>query len=147
MADGSKPEAQTAPALGISMNVQVDGNRQLALQTFVGRDDPPSVLNAALDRITKAVDRQVAKYMLVSLKKELHQHRKALEDQTKDKARVDQANRERWEETGRKGAYKLDPKEKAALANIEASKQKYESEIADIEQRIKDKEAQIADLD
>lgn len=144
--DGSKPEVGVAPALGISMNVQVDGNRQLVFQTHVGRDDPPQVLHAALDTIAKAADRQVARYMLVSLRKELARHKKALADQIEDTERVNADNKARWEEGGRKGPYKLDAKEKAALANILISKQKYQKEIADIEQQITDTEAKVADL-
>lgn len=147
MADGSdqtKPVA-TDVALGFSVNVQVDGNRQIAFQTFVSRDGSAADLNKALDKIMKAANRQVATYMLVSLKKELHQHEKALRDQAEDMARVEAANRENWDASGRKGAYKLDAKEKAALENIKVSKTKYESEIADIKMRITETEAKIAD--
>ena len=145
MADGSPKEVVAAIALGVSMNVQVDGNRQIVFQTHVGRDDPLPILNAALDKMTQAADRQVAKYMLISLRKELHQHEKALKDQTEDMARVQAENLERWEQSGRKGAYKLDAKEQAALANIKVSTQKYVSEIADIKARIAETEAKVAD--
>lgn len=144
--DGSRPDVAAAPALGISMNVQVDGNRQLVFQTHVSRDDTPEVLHKALDQISKAADRQVAKYMLIALRKELHRHKKALADQIEDTARVEETNRAAWDESGRHGEYKLGPKEKAALANILVSKQKYEKEIADIEQQIKETEAKVADL-
>jgi hypothetical protein len=145
MADGSKPEAQTAPALGISVNVQVDGNRQIAFQTFVARDDSPQVLNKLLDQISKAADRQVAKAVLISLRKELYQHEKALRDQAEDTERVNAQKHSEWEASGRKGPYKLDDKEKAALNNIAISAQKYKDGIVDIKAKIAEAEAKVAD--
>lgn len=147
MADGSDQKSVVAdPALGLSINVQVDGNRQLAIQTFVSRDGPAAELNTALDKIMKAVDRQVARYMLLSLKKELAQHEKALKDQLEDTERVKAEYEQRWEDSGKRGPLKLDAKEKAAMSNIEVSKQKYQAGITDIKARIAETEAKIADV-
>lgn len=146
MADGSDQTKVVADAaLGFSVNVQVDGNRQIAFQTFVSRDGPLGDLNAALDKITKAADRQVAKYMLVSLRKELRQREQAVKDQAEDLARVEAENHKRWDDSGRKGPYKLDAKESAALNNIEISKGKFIADIADIKARIAENEAKIVD--
>ena len=111
----------------------------------MSRDGPVEDLNKALDKITKAADRQVAKYMLLSLNKELRQREQAVKDQAEDFARVEAENHKRWDESGRKGPYKLDAKETAALNNIEISKGKFAADIADIKARIAEQQAKIAD--
>jgi len=70
---GSTPvvsPAEVVPVLRISLTSQVDGGRnpkQLAVETYVPQDIPEHALNALLDRIRKAVNRQTAAYELVTI--------------------------------------------------------------------------------
>lgn len=73
MADGTsgvKTEAAVAvavPAIGISVACNVADNYQATLQFFVPGDAPAADLNAAMDKLLAAADRQTARYAIPKL--------------------------------------------------------------------------------
>ena len=64
-------ERETARALGISVNAQVDAGRQIVFQTHIDVDTSQEDLDALLDKLNVAADRQVAFYEIPVLEKEL----------------------------------------------------------------------------
>ena len=78
-----------APALGYSVVVNLDGNRQLTMQCFVAEDEPAEVVNAKLDRVFAVIDRQKARYDIVGEREELEKESAALAQFEEDLARVD----------------------------------------------------------
>ena len=78
-----------AAALGYSVVVNLDGNRQLTMQCFVAEDEPSEVVNAKLDRVFAVIDRQKARYDLVGENEELSKERGTLAQLEEDLARVD----------------------------------------------------------
>lgn len=78
-----------APALGYSVVANLDGNRQLTMQCFVGEDEPNEVVNAKLDRAFAVIDRQKARYDIVSENEEMSKERGILAQLEEDLARVD----------------------------------------------------------
>jgi hypothetical protein len=78
-----------AAALGYSVVVNLDGNRQLTMQCFVAEDEPNEAVNAKLDRIFAVIDRQKARYDLVNEHEELSKESTMLAQLEEDLARVD----------------------------------------------------------
>ena len=78
-----------APALGYSVVANLDGNRQLTMQCFVGEDETNEVVNAKLDRAFAVIDRQKARYDIVAEHEELSKERGMLAQLEEDLARVD----------------------------------------------------------
>ena len=65
-----KADAEVVPVMRITLTSQVDGGRnpkQLAVETYVPQDITEAKLNALLDHVRKAVNRQTAAYELVTL--------------------------------------------------------------------------------
>lgn len=96
-------ERETARALGISVQAQVDNGRQIVLQTHVDANAPKEEIDALLDKLNMAADRQAAFYEIPQLQKavrlehdRLHlfetnyaqiEERKALKDQANGQRR------------------------------------------------------------
>lgn len=68
--DEPATDPEKAPALGMSLQVDLGMGRVATLQTFVPSDCSPRQLNEVLDKMTRAGDRQRAHYRL----EELHSH-------------------------------------------------------------------------
>jgi len=123
--------AAPAAALGYSIVSNLDGNRQITVQCFVPEDEADEVVNAKLDRVFRVIDRQKARYDLVTEHEELEKEEKILAQLNEDLARIDvdfdvaqatldehmvefdQQHKELFDEgyeahvnTGRKGKYK-----------------------------------------
>ena len=58
------------PAIGCSFTTNLGGDRQIVLQTHIAGDMPDDIIDAVLDRILRAGDRQKAKYDLEKLEEE-----------------------------------------------------------------------------
>lgn len=62
--------APEATALGWSITANIDGNRQIVLQSFFALDASDEDANAMLDKANRLVDRMRAKYEIPGLKEE-----------------------------------------------------------------------------
>lgn len=84
------PPVGNVPGLGFSMQVDLGAGRVCTLQTFLPNDCSIDELNAMLDKMTKAGDRQRAHYniegLLRDLKKFEKEQEQALEDLAKSEA-------------------------------------------------------------
>jgi hypothetical protein len=117
-------------AIGISLNVQVDGNKQLALQTAIERDTDSKEIDAILDKLFVAVDRKRAQYEYEEIEKDIELHEKQLRNMAEDLDRVDEKAKEEYANSNRRGEYKPSPQQKTARDNILLTKKRYEDEIA-----------------
>ena len=81
--------AAPAAALGYSIVSNLDGNRQITVQCFVAEDEPDEVVNAKLDRVFRVIDRQKARYDIVTEDEEMAKEKATLAQLTEDLARVD----------------------------------------------------------
>jgi hypothetical protein len=123
----------TAPALGVSIKGLVDAQREIVFQTHVEQEISDEKLNALLDKLSRAMDRQLAKATLVTLKKDLAKHQKELRQMEDDFRHIEQNARELWEKSGKRGEFKEQPKDVAAKAQAEATIKRWRSEIANLE--------------
>ncbi len=78
-----------APALGMSIQVDLGSGRIATLQTFVDSTCSIFELNAMLDKMTGAGDRQRAHYKIEELERDLKQEQKLLAQHADDLARID----------------------------------------------------------
>ena len=83
-------ELEKIPSIGISYTAELPGKKALVLQSFIDRDCEPKVLNAVLDKIREAGERQFAFGALVQLKLQLEQEEKIAGDHAARMAQVDE---------------------------------------------------------
>jgi hypothetical protein len=71
-------DAPKGPAIGYSIIANLGEKRQMTVQYFVDGDEPLSVIHANVDRTLAVLDRQIARYEIGDLKKELADLQKTL---------------------------------------------------------------------
>lgn len=82
-------EVRQAPAVGMSVVMNMPGDRQATLQCFVAQEDGEQAANDLLDRMFRIADRQRARYELGDFEQELEKHRRMLANFTEDFARIE----------------------------------------------------------
>jgi len=90
--DGSHglPKTQTDTALGFSITANLDGNRQIVVQSFVPLDMPGSEIDAIFDRVMGRIDRQRARYEIDEVQADLDKHVQTLAQFREDLDRLEQ---------------------------------------------------------
>jgi hypothetical protein len=109
------------PMLGLSLNAELPGKRNIVIQGHVERDGDVKALNAVLDKMREAMDRQFAFGMRDILKRELEQQEKIATDHAVRMAQVDINIKRDW------GAKKGDP----VLSKREQDEQQKSHNIAE----------------
>lgn len=132
-----KPAA--SPAIGISLQVVLDQNRTLVLQAHVDRQSPGE-LDATLDALTKAADRQDAKYSLEHELAAQDVSLRNLADIQKEFANTYEAAKSEWTESGRVGDFK-------AEGGVAAELGKKDTLLANLRQEIERRAAKIKRLE
>ena len=124
------------PTIGISYNIELPGKKVLVLQSLVERDG--ANLDAVLDKIRKAGDRQFSFGLLDDLQRQLEQEKKIAIDHVNRIAQVEENHNNRWLASGRKGEMRLSDNE--AKERLQAHNQVEESKrrIAQVEGWIKE---------
>lgn len=116
-------EVKDAPALGMSLQVDLGLGRTATLQTFVASDAPQRTVNEMLDKLTRAGDRQRAHYRLEELHRaielEQHEHDLMVENITTAKATFNAEQEKRIAEVAR---------QQALLTNFERARVEVRSE-------------------
>ena len=82
-------EDKPATAIGYSIVVNLDGNRQVTAQCFVAESEDDKAINAKFDRVFAILDRQKARYDVVNERDELRKEETTLDQLAEDLARVD----------------------------------------------------------
>lgn len=85
----SDRKLEDTPAIGLTVNHAVAENRSIVAQTFVPFDCAQAELDAALDKIFKASERQVARVRLPQAKADLDRLQRAYERASEDLERLD----------------------------------------------------------
>ncbi len=112
-----------SPALGVSYQARLDreGVRSIVFQTHVDQETPAAVVNALLDKLALAVDRQMAKTELVELAQEEQELHKRIATFNASFSSMEVQSQQRWAESNKKGAWdpdKLPPQERTARTNL-----------------------------
>ncbi len=132
--------AGSAPALGFSITANIHGSAQIVAQSFVPFESDDAAINAALDKVMKAIDRQQAKYQVKDLKRKLEQEEMVLTDQVQKVANLQNTAVAEHAASGRRGEYKPNAQQSAGIENarktIEGMKfnvERYRVNIAELE--------------
>lgn len=136
-------DVEQVPTIGISVSRELPGKQNLVLQSLIDRDCPSDKLDAILDKMRIASDRQFAFGAIVQLKLQLEQEEKMAADHAMRMAQVDENMKAKWNASGRKGDLRLTDKEqqdqRQAYAHAEESKKriaKVKAEIAEFQAKI-----------
>ena len=132
--------AGSTPALGFSITANIHGSAQIVAQSFVPFDADDAGINAALDKVMKAIDRQQAKYQVKDLKRKAEQEEMILADQISKVADLQNTAAAEHAQSGRRGEFRLNVQQKTAVDNakktIEGMKynvERYKVNIAELE--------------
>ena len=136
-------EIDKVPSIGISYTVELPGKKALVMQSFVGRDDDPKAINAVLDKIRVAADRQFAFGAVQQLKLQLEQEQKLASDHAARMAQVDDNIRAEWNNGGRKGEIMLSQKQQQEQQQAYAHAEECKKRIDKVRKDIAEYEAMI----
>lgn len=135
---------QKNPALGLSMQAEVEPGRTIVLQTHTDQDISSDKLNKMLDVYADALDRQMAKFSKMKLEKQLEMHEKRIvETMELDIVEMKKAEAE-YGDSGRRGDFKLHGVKQTQHEQRQATMKKDREEIAKIRELIYDCEKKIA---
>jgi len=135
---------EQTPSIGISLNTELPGKKTLVLQSFIERDCTADGLNATLDKLRVASDRQAAFGMIEILKLQLEQEEKMLADHVARMAVVDENIRRDWVMGKRQGDVRLSPKQENDQRQAYAHKAESERRVAKVKRDLAEYEAMIA---
>lgn len=136
-------ELEKQPSIGISYTCELPGKKALVMQSFVPRDCAAKDLDAVLDKVRVAADRQFAFGAVVQLKLQLEQEIKMASDHAARMAQVDENMKAKWNSSGRKGDLKLSQNEEQAQRQAYAQAEESKKRIAKVKSEISEFEAKI----
>ena len=118
------------PALGFKFQAvyDKDARRSVVFETFLARDTSQNDLDAMLDKLRIATDRQIAFSELEEALRFKEDHARTLHALNAQMASIMELERLRWADSGRFGEWSeesMSVKEQEALKNIQVSIRKY----------------------
>ena len=135
---------QAAPVIGVSFNFKIDDRREIVAQTHIERDASSAEVDATLDKVRTALERQKTISDLADFKTKLKYDEKKLEQLREDFVRIDQRHRADWEQSSRRGEFKLGTKEQSERNNALTTIDRYELEIKLDRENLAECEAKLA---
>lgn len=147
----SAEHPQDVPAIGISIQHQLDQERNLVFQCHVGADESDAAIDKLVDRLFRASNRQAAVLGLPAAIKALDRlktmEKRMAEDVVRLDAEAQEAQRlaeERYRNEGRKGPMKPSPAQINARQKNEADRTNAMTTISRVKEDIKAAEEQVA---
>lgn len=130
-------DIEKTPSIGISYQVALHGQRQLVLQSFIGRDCSREELNGLLDKLRFASERQYAWGQIEEIKLNLERSMIEAQQQQMRIEKADEQIKSEWVNGQRRG----DPR----LTQLQSQKQREAFAVAEgIRERIDSlKKAQV----
>lgn len=125
-------------AIGISYKCALGDGKEMVLQTHVDSETPLPALNAVLDKLRMASERQAAYGDLVQLEQALQQHQNGLQNALEQQAKL-----EARQEPGRRGPAKLSVADQKAKENFDTSMDQFKKMIERIQADIGKTKAKI----
>lgn len=135
---GFEPEVTVVPALGFSFQAAVGDGRQIVMQGHVAGDAPPAELNAQLDKVSAAIQRQVLKQRLLDTREMLRRHEATVVAMERQFSQVVENAKTQWAASEKRGPFKLSTGEAAQKKTAETNLHNLRTDviprtIADIE--------------
>lgn len=132
------------PSIGVSFNFKIDDRREIVAQTHIDRDASAEQVDGILDKVRTALERQKTISDLADFHTKLEYDELKLKQLKEDFVRIDQRHRSDWENSSRRGDFKLGPKEQGERNNALSTIDRYEQEIALDKKNIEKCEAKLA---
>jgi len=125
------------PSIGISFQTALHGNRQLVLQSFIDRDCSKEKLDALLDKLRDACERQFAWGEIENIELKIKQEHINATQQGIRIEKADEQIRAEWDSSNRKGDLRLTQaqiqKQREAYAVAEGIKHRIEILTRDLD--------------
>lgn len=116
------------PTIGVSISTELPGKRSLVLQTFIERDAAPVDLNALLDKLKDASERQFSFGLVEILEAQLKQEKKIAEDHGRRIEQVQKNMEDNWSKRRKAGKPQLSAQEEKerqqAMLNADESRRR-----------------------
>lgn len=132
----SELKGETAPALGVSLNAQLDARRQLVFQTHVDASTSEEDLSKLVDKLNRVVDRQVAYYSIEELENALERDKQILYSVTHNLETVEANIQLKREAGGKRGEYRMSQTEVVQKKQAEDSAVRQKEIVAMSERRL-----------
>ena len=133
-----------APALGMSLSVEIGKGRNLVFQSHVDRDCELEVVNDFLDKINAAADRQMAKCAVEELRHRYNNQKMVLQQLTTDFYKIEEreADAERkWNADPRRhGQWKRSEREEQHRAQIKTTMERVNAETEELKRMLDEAE-------
>ena len=141
-------------ALGFSVQYALDEGKGIAFQSCLDLECTAAQLNAALDKMVAAAERQQAKLRLPKLRGELARLEKTQARATEDMFRLDseaELEEVNWQreftESGRRGPFKLSAVQAQTKRNRDNSRENAKITFERLEEDIRLRKAEISELE
>ena len=93
------------PAIGFSIDCKINDRRAMVIQTYLPLDADPATINALLDRLLIAADRQEVRYRLKDMRLLLEKSEQELPMHEKDLVKFEESTVREHGATGRKSEF------------------------------------------
>ena len=133
----SDEKGETAPALGISLNAQLDARRQLVLQTHVPAEYSEEQITKLVSTYNRVIDKQVAYYQVEELENNLERDKQILYSINRNLEDVEAMYAKRYESGNKRGNKLSENEEKQRKQAIDNVKRQTEI-VALSERRLKE---------
>jgi hypothetical protein len=148
-AQETKTEAETVPAIAITLQHELDGNRRVVLQSYISSTCTDAEFNEMFDKLSRASDRQNAKTTLPTTENLLQLKKQRLETETERyfmATQVFEQSKTRWHDDGlaqgRRNP-KPTPQQAQELTRLQADVTRCESNVKVLKQEIEELELQV----
>ena len=127
------------PAVAFTVQISLDGSRQLMFQTALERDAPVERYHEVLNKISDAIEMQAMRSELPALLRELEMDERGLETAMENFEFVEVKNETEWRAKKKQGEPKLSPAE-------QANKLSFGNNVKAFRRAIEKKKTRIAEL-
>lgn len=137
----------TKPALGISFQCEVGQGRQIVFQTHMDSEAPLPWINAILDKLNAAVERQTAKIAVEQLEHQRNLRKATLTTLQADYSMIEARkvkDRDTWVSEGRRGPYKESDKELTHKQQMKNALERAEAEVKEFERMLEEAKQKAA---
>jgi hypothetical protein len=135
---------EKTPSIGISYQIQTRQSRQLVLQSFIDRDCEPAALNALLDKMRVAGDRQLAWEKIDDTKLAIKQEYLNAEQQRVAIEKEDSVIKNEWDRGNRKGDVRLTTHQLQKQREAYQTAENIKLRIANLNEALAEFEARVA---
>jgi hypothetical protein len=137
-------EVEKVPAIGFSFSAEIGQKLSLVAQTHIDRDAPLDQINTLMDKVRRALEHQKAAAELIELRQKLKYDEKKLRQLKEDFAEIERRRKHEWDNSPKRGEFKLSPKEQGERNNALSTIDRYELEIELDKENIAECEAKLA---